>query len=90
MVEKRQFIRTEFSAEVKLMHPELGSLCVQTRDISEGGVYLLTSDQVNFPVGTELTVQAQDMADDAPVVKATIVRLDPEGIALMFRVDPES
>lgn len=85
--EKRRYVRTEFSSEVKLMHSEMGSILVMTRDISEGGVYLLTGDKVDYPIGTEFTLQATDMAEEAPVVKAVIVRLEPEGIALQFFED---
>jgi len=85
--DKRRYVRTEFSSEVKLMHSEMGSIQVRTRDISEGGVYLLTGDKVNYPVGTEFTLQAMDMAEEAPVVRAVIVRLEPDGIALQFFED---
>ncbi|WP_165869148.1 PilZ domain-containing protein [Thiogranum longum] len=85
--DKRRFVRTELDSEVKLMHSEMGSISVRTRDISGGGVYLLTGDKVNYPVGTEFTLQAMDMAGEAPLVKAVIVRLEPDGIALQFYED---
>lgn len=85
--DKRRFVRTALNSEVKLTHPEMGAIRVRTRDISEGGVYLLTGNKVDYPVGTEFTLQAMEMAEEAPLVKAVIVRLEPEGIALQFFED---
>lgn len=85
--EKRKHVRTGFSAEVKLMHPAIGSLCAETRDMSNGGLFLLTGDRLDLPLGAEVTVQSLDMAEDAPIIRATIVRIESEGIALMFCED---
>lgn len=84
MVEKRQHLRTEFNGRVTVRHPQFGSLEVSMRDISNGGVFLFTGDQVDLPLGTELTIQALDI-EDAPVLTAEIVRKEPAGIALMFK-----
>jgi hypothetical protein len=83
MSEKRQHIRTAFSAQVKIIHPLVGELIVEMRDISNGGVYLLTGELANLEVGQELQLQAQDI-EDAPVLTARVVRVEPKGIALMF------
>jgi hypothetical protein len=83
MSEKRQHIRTAFSAQVKIIHPQVGELIVEMRDISNGGVYLLTGELANLEVGQELQLQAQDI-EDAPVLTARVVRVEPKGIALMF------
>jgi len=87
MVDKRQHVRTAFSASVKLIHPQIGEACFDTRDMSNGGVFLYTGDQVALPVGTDVRLQAQDMPEDAPIVRATIVRIEGSGIALMFAED---
>ena len=83
MVEKREHIRTEFGGRVKVMHPQLGSVEVQMRDISNGGVFLFTGNQFGLPVGELVRVQALDL-EDAPVLVARIVRVEETGIALMF------
>ena len=69
------------------MHAEIGELVIESRDLSHGGIFLFTGDQVNLPPGTGVTIQDQDMGSAAPVVSATIVRVEPAGIALMFCVD---
>ena len=87
MTEKRQHIRTTVTAGVKLMHPSIGSLSIKTRDMSNGGVFLFTGSQVELPVGTEVSIQAQDMMAEAPIVKAKIIRVEPDGVALEFGED---
>ena len=86
MVEKRKHVRTEFSGRVKVMHPQLGAVEVELRDISNGGVFLFTGGQFDLPVGEVVRVQAQDL-EDAPVLSAQIVRVEEKGIALMFEED---
>ena len=53
------------------------------RDMSDGGIFLYTGDQVDLPIGEQVEVQAMDI-DNAPVLKARIVRREAEGLALMF------
>ena len=40
MIEKRKHVRTEFNGRVKIMHPLLGEVEHEMRDISNGGVFL--------------------------------------------------
>ena len=86
MVEKRRYLRTEFNGRVRVTHPQFGSVEANMRDISNGGVFLFTGDQIDLPLGAELSIQALDI-EDAPVLSAQIVRSEPEGIALMFKED---
>ncbi len=86
MQEKRKYIRTAFGANVRLMHANIGTLDVEMRDMSDGGVFLFTGDRVDLPVGERVKIQALDM-EDAPLLEVQIVRRDSEGIALMFIED---
>ena len=86
MAEKRKHVRTEFSGRVKLMHARLGAVEVELRDLSNGGAFLFTGDQLGLPVGERVRIQAQDI-EDAPVLNAQIVRVEAKGIALMFEED---
>jgi hypothetical protein len=83
MQEKRKHVRTAFSANVKLTHADIGSLEVKMRDMSDGGVFLFTSDCAGLPVGETVEIQSTDI-EDAPVLKAQIVRHETAGIALRF------
>ncbi len=86
MQEKRKHLRTAFSATVRLMHANIGTLDVEMRDMSDGGVFLSTGDRVDLPVGERVEIQALDI-EDAPLLSAQIVRSDSEGIALIFIED---
>jgi hypothetical protein len=81
--ERRQHIRTAFDGLVKLMHPSVGELEVNMRDMSDGGVFLLTGNLPDLPVGERVRIQALDI-DDGPVLEAEIVRWETAGIGLMF------
>ena len=84
MEEKRRHVRTTVSASVKLMHPSFGSLRLKTRDVSHGGLFIMTGGEVDLPLGTQVSVQALGMIEEAPVVQAKIVRIESQGIALQF------
>lgn len=81
--EKRQHIRTAFPARVRLIHPAAGELEVTMRDMSDGGVFLLTGDRDDLQVGERVQIQALDI-EDAPLLDAQIVRCEATGIGLMF------
>ena len=81
--EKRKHIRTAFAARVKVIHPSVGELEVDMRDLSDGGLFLFTGDRVDLPVGERIQVQALDI-DDAPVLDAEIVRCESDGVGLQF------
>lgn len=84
MTDKRQYQRTNVRARVKIMHPDIEVDSFETRDIGQGGIFLLSGQQVKLPVGTELTVQDDEVMMDPPLVKAKIVRVETDGIALRF------
>lgn len=84
MHEKRKHIRTEFSGHVRLMHASFdGDIELVMRDMSDGGVFLFSGEQVDLPVGERVQIQSLDI-DDAPLLEAQVVRCDQTGIALMF------
>lgn len=78
--------RTPMKCQVKVMHPAIGEILVNTRDISEGGVFLLTEhlEIAMPPIGTILTGQVQGMPVEAPILQMEIVRTEPAGIGLRF------
>lgn len=86
--EKRRYIRTPLQCKIKIVHDSVGELVVKTRDISDGGVFVvLEPDQVP-PIGTHLTGQVQGLMDDAPVLEMEVVRVEPSGVGLRF-VNPD-
>lgn len=87
----RRFPRTRLRAEVKLKHPEVGEQTAHTRDISEGGAFVL-SHNIRLPnVGDVIEVQVQGLAgEQAPVVQMLVARIDADGMALEFINVPAS
>jgi hypothetical protein len=81
----RRFPRTHLRAEVKLAHPEVGEQRAHTRDISEGGAFVV-SDGLTVPnLGDVIDVQVQGLPGEAaPVVPMRVVRIDKDGIGLAF------
>jgi len=82
--DKRRHIRTPLACRIKIIHQEKGELIVKTRDISDGGVFVvLEPDQVP-PIGSIVTGQVQGLMDDAPVLEMEVVRVEPSGVGLRF------
>ncbi|NOQ79761.1 MAG: PilZ domain-containing protein [Gammaproteobacteria bacterium] len=82
--ELRQHIRTALTSSVKLTHPDTGTIEVKTKDISDGGIYILSTITNLPPVGSQVKVQLIDTPFEAPVLDMLIVRVDPHGIGLKF------
>jgi len=83
MNEKRKHVRTAFSANVKFMHASVGELDLKMRDMSDGGVFLFSTDLADLPLGEMVQIQALDI-EDAPLLNAIIVRRETDGIGLQF------
>jgi c-di-GMP-binding flagellar brake protein YcgR len=81
--DKRRHIRTPLACRIKIAHDN-SEIVVKTRDISDGGVFVvLEPDQVP-PIGTHVTGQVQGLMDDAPVLEMEVVRVEPSGVGLRF------
>lgn len=87
MSEKRRRERTAFPSEVTLTDPDFGALTAYTRDVSDSGVYLFVDHAHGLQVGARVSLQVRDMSGQAPVVSARVVRVDDDGVALMFEHD---
>lgn len=82
--EKRKHIRTPFACRIKIVHDSIGELLVKTRDISDGGVFVVLEPEQIPPVGTLVFGQVQGLMDDAPVLQMEVVRVEPAGVGLRF------
>ncbi|WP_301151448.1 PilZ domain-containing protein [Metapseudomonas otitidis] len=81
---QRQHPRTPMKCRIKISHESFGDLFAQTRDLSDGGVYVRHPGLVALPVGTILTGQVQDLPFEAPILQMEIMRVDAEGVGLRF------
>ena len=85
MSNKRQYPRTMMKCRIRISHPDLGDVYGQTRDLSDGGVFVENPQLASLPPGTEVSGQVQDMPIEAPVLRMVIQRVIPgEGAGLAF------
>jgi hypothetical protein len=84
MSDSRNDLRTPMKCQIKVSHDSIGDILVNTRDISDGGIFLLTEDIDMPPIGTIIQGQVQGMGMVAPIIKMQIVRIEPAGIGLKF------
>lgn len=89
MHDKRRSVRTAISVQVKIWHDSIGEAVLTTRDVSDGGVFLVTSGHAVPEVGTVLKGQVQGPVEDLPVVTMKVVRMEPEGVGLQFLLDED-
>jgi hypothetical protein len=82
--DKRHDHRTPLKVQVKVSHPSIGDIIVPTRDISDGGIFLLTENIDVPPIGTIVQGQVQGMEVEGPILSLEIVRMEPAGIGLKF------
>ncbi|MDX2503762.1 MAG: PilZ domain-containing protein [Gammaproteobacteria bacterium] len=82
--ENRKHIRTKLTSSVNLTHPDIGTIEVKTKDISDGGIYLISPFTNLPPVDSQVKVQLIDTPFEAPILDMRIVRLENDGIGLTF------
>lgn len=88
--DRRISIRTAMSAKVKVNHSEFGEFVFSTRDISDGGVFVVVDTEPFTPViGDEVTVQVQGLPVPAPILNMVVVRITNDGYGLQFAEDEE-
>lgn len=88
--DRRTCIRTAMSAKVKVSHPEFGEFVFSTRDISDGGVFVVVDTEPFTPViGDKVTVQVQGLPVPAPVLNMIVVRITNDGYGLQFAEDED-
>lgn len=82
--DQRRSIRTPLSCRIKIVHESVGAVEVKTRDISNGGVFVIIDPQNIPPIGTIVTGQVQGLMEEAPVLEMEVVRIEPMGVGLRF------
>lgn len=91
MSERREYERIEVPLEVRVEWPDHECMIGVTRDVSDGGAFILVTFNPPPPPGTEIILQLtqQVMGHEAPILQGRVIRADAEGIAFKF-VTPES
>ncbi len=83
--DRRVHNRTAMSAKVRVTHEELGEFVFSTRDISDGGVFVVVDTEPFEPaIGDRVQVQVQGLPVPAPVLDMVVVRETNDGFGLQF------
>lgn len=82
--DNRRYPRIPVKCRVLIQHDSIGELMVQTRDISDGGIFIAADPSILPPIGTLVQGQVKGMLEDAPIVAMEIVRVEPGGVGLKF------
>ncbi|HLT14762.1 MAG TPA: PilZ domain-containing protein [Marinobacter sp.] len=83
--DRREHNRTAMSAKVKVVHQQWGEFVFSTRDISDGGVFIVLGEESFDPsIGDKVTVQVQGLPIPAPVLEMLVVRRTVDGFGLQF------
>lgn len=83
---KRRYPRKEIKVSVELTFLDQPYTIVNTRDISEGGMFIEVNSAQEFPIGEMVNVHYLDpLNNDEDTFKdAVIVRIANEGIGISF------
>ena len=84
---RRRDMRTKVKAKVKFTHASVGSVLLDSGDISDGGVFLFKGDITPPELGEKVTVQMTGLPMEAPIVTMEVVRYTPDGMGLQFEFD---
>ena len=87
MDNKRKYTRHAIAVNIKISHPDIGVKIVKTRDISDGGVFVLTEPVEVLIPGSVVEGQVQDMVEDPPVLTMEVVRIEKTGLGLRYVLD---
>ncbi len=85
MSNQRKNTRTPLKVRLRIEHPVHGELLVNTRDISDCGVYILKDQGSDLlTMGERVTGQVQGLPMEAPILQLEVVRVEPMGVGLRF------
>lgn len=84
MTNRREFVRTAMNASVLVRHPLVGEVIYKTRDISDGGIYVVAESDLFPPLGDRVEVQVQGLPVAAPTVTMEVVRHGLDGYGMQF------
>jgi len=83
----RQHLRIGLVVDIELTLPDNEVMQVQTKNISDGGLYLVIDTRGIPPIGTEVQVRIKNQLGDgeeAPINRALVVRHEVDGVGLKF------
>jgi len=85
--EQRKHLRIGLIVDIELTLPGQENISVRTKNISDGGLFLVLDNTQMPPLGTEVQVKLKNQLGDGeepPVNRAMVVRAEADGIGLEF------
>lgn len=84
--ETRGYPRISTRLKVALMMSSEGQILAATRDISDGGLFVLLDSKKMPEIGENVNVQVQGLPDgmEAPWLEMQVVRVENDGVGLMI------
>lgn len=89
MDNKRKAPRLPFPMAVEVTVKGQAAIKMNTRDMSDGGVFLEDDKNTILQMGTKLTLKVIEgmQGEDAAEISATVVRVVDDGVAVQFDTD---
>jgi c-di-GMP-binding flagellar brake protein YcgR len=86
MQEKRRYVRRRESLQMSIKPDTGDTKTFTTRDVSNGGIFLIAMASEQLPVGTEVIITpVQPTAGIPPsAIKGRVVRVSPQGMGIEF------
>ncbi len=81
---RRRHPRSPLNWQICVWHDSFGELRGQTRDLSDGGVYIQLIELTRLPLGTRVIAQIQGLPSEAPRLEMEIRWVDAQGVGLRF------
>lgn len=88
--ERREHLRTALNAKVAVTHKTFGKRVFATRDISDGGIFIVSEGDFAPEKGDKVIVQVQGLPMPAPELEMEVVRITVDGYGLRFGEDVET
>lgn len=82
--DRREHLRTALNARVSVSRPDQETRILATRDISDGGIFIVVEDDFELSIGDPVEVQVQGLPVPAPVLEMVVVRKTLDGFGLQF------
>ncbi|WP_166263741.1 PilZ domain-containing protein [Marinobacter caseinilyticus] len=82
--DRRQHTRTALNVKVRVRDSNDEARIFATRDISDGGIFIIVEDGFEPSIGDHLEVQVQGLPVPAPVLPMVVVRKTVDGFGLQF------
>lgn len=81
--ERRQHPRHGVEAKIRLSHASFGDIDAVSHDISDRGLFVLSSNLPHLPKGAHINLQFMDSANPELLFNTRVVRMFEQGIGLV-------